>query len=231
MSANHETLDALRRVAKDRAATPAEKATARRLAKALAGTIGKRPRKGRRKTESAALPEPPAATWRRRWIARLETALHKVVVAGAWLHAIWIASLVGMGLVLTLGSDTLRKQANDVYFIRTLWLLAAALTIVTVVGALTLTKWWLKTWRQERLRPALAFVSELVASVTLMAACVGVGEYLEKHLKWPLLLAFVVSLVVAVALSIPYWRWAVPAIRRALLRSSDQAGGGRWPGA
>jgi hypothetical protein len=35
MSADHNRLDALRRVAKDRAATPAEKATARRFAKAL----------------------------------------------------------------------------------------------------------------------------------------------------------------------------------------------------
>jgi hypothetical protein len=223
MGANHETLDALRRLARDRAATPAEKATARRLAKALANKIGKRPRRSRRKGHDVALPEPPAATWRRRWVTRVEAALHKVVVAGAWLHAIWIASLVGMGLVLALGSDALRKQANDIYFIRTLWLLAAVLIIMAVAGALTLTKWWLKTWRRQRLRPALAFVSEQVASVTLMAACVGVGEYLEKHLKWPLLLAFVVSLVVAVALSIPYWRWAVPAIRRVFLRATDQA--------
>jgi hypothetical protein len=36
MSADHDRLDALRRLAKDWAATPAEKATARRLAKALA---------------------------------------------------------------------------------------------------------------------------------------------------------------------------------------------------
>ena len=43
MSADHNTLDALRRLAKDRAATPAEKATARRFAKALAAKIGKRP--------------------------------------------------------------------------------------------------------------------------------------------------------------------------------------------
>jgi len=45
MGADHIRLDALRRLAKDRAATPAEKATARRLAKALADKIGKRPRR------------------------------------------------------------------------------------------------------------------------------------------------------------------------------------------
>src|SRR5262249_47338614 len=60
--ADHNRLDALRRLAKDRAATPAEKATARRFAKALAAKIGKRPRRSRRKGPGAALPEPPAAT-------------------------------------------------------------------------------------------------------------------------------------------------------------------------
>lgn len=43
MSADHNRLEALRRLANDRAATPAEKATARRLAKAFADKLGKRP--------------------------------------------------------------------------------------------------------------------------------------------------------------------------------------------
>jgi hypothetical protein len=70
-SADHDGLDALWRVVKDQAATPAEKATARRLAKALAAKIGKRPRRSRRKNHAAALPEPPAARWRRHWIVWL----------------------------------------------------------------------------------------------------------------------------------------------------------------
>jgi hypothetical protein len=74
MGADHDRLDALRRLAKDRAATPAEKTTARRLAKALAAKIGKRPRRSRRKGHGAALPEPPAARSRRRWIVWLEAA-------------------------------------------------------------------------------------------------------------------------------------------------------------
>jgi hypothetical protein len=44
MGADHNRLDALRRLAKGPAATPAEKASARRLAKALADNIAKRPR-------------------------------------------------------------------------------------------------------------------------------------------------------------------------------------------
>src|SRR5215813_1315696 len=86
MSADHNTLDALRRLAKDRAATPAEKATARRLAMALAAKIGNRPRRGRRTGHGAALPEPPAARRRRLWIAWLEGALNKIEVAG------WVAA-------------------------------------------------------------------------------------------------------------------------------------------
>src|SRR5215469_970710 len=99
MSADHNRLDALRRLAKDPAATPAEKATARRKAKALAAKIGKRPRRSRRKTYVAALPEPPAARWRRRWIVPLESVLHKIAVAGNWLHRIWIVSAIGMLLL------------------------------------------------------------------------------------------------------------------------------------
>jgi hypothetical protein len=38
----------------------------------------------------SALPEPPAARWRRRWVARLEAVLHKIAVAGSWVHVIWI---------------------------------------------------------------------------------------------------------------------------------------------
>jgi hypothetical protein len=67
MGADHNTLDALRRMAKDRAATPGEKATARRLAKALAAKIRERPGQNRRKGHGLALPEPPAARWRRVW--------------------------------------------------------------------------------------------------------------------------------------------------------------------
>jgi len=54
---DHERLDALHRPARDRAATPAEKATACRLAKALAARIGERRRGSRRKGNDAALPE------------------------------------------------------------------------------------------------------------------------------------------------------------------------------
>jgi hypothetical protein len=92
MGADHIRLDALRRLAKDRAGTPAEKATARRLAKALAAKIGKRPRQSWRKGHAPALPESAAGRWRRIWGNRLDGALH-------W--AEWLR-MVTMPLVLVL---------------------------------------------------------------------------------------------------------------------------------
>jgi hypothetical protein len=137
MGADHNRLDALRRLAKDRAATPAEKATARRLAKALADKIGKRPRRSPRKGQGPALPEPPAARWRRLCILWLEAALHKIAVAGRWLHRFWIVSIIGLTLVFVFGTEAVRRLAFDVYFVRTLALVAAALAIVAATALLT----------------------------------------------------------------------------------------------
>src|SRR5215510_16547270 len=103
MSADHNTLDALWRLAKDRAATPVEKATARRFAEALAAKIGNRFRQGQRKSHGTALPEPPTARRRRLWIVWLEGALNKIEVAGWWLHGIWIASIIVLGPLLVFG--------------------------------------------------------------------------------------------------------------------------------
>jgi hypothetical protein len=170
MSADHNTLDALRRLAKDRAATPAEKATARRLAKALAAKIGKRPRRSRRKGHGPALPEPPAARWRRQWVAWLEAVLHKIAVAGSWVHVIWIASLIGLVLMLVFGTEAVRRQAGEVYVMRTLGLLAVVLLVMPLAWFLKLLVWWLKTWNGERLRPALVFLTEHVPLFAMLAA-------------------------------------------------------------
>jgi hypothetical protein len=59
MSPDHNRLDALRRLAKDRTSTPAEKASVRRFTKALAAQIGKHPRRSRRNGDG---PAPARAT-------------------------------------------------------------------------------------------------------------------------------------------------------------------------
>jgi hypothetical protein len=210
-------------MANDRATTPAEKATARRLAKALADKIGKRPRRIRRKGHGLALPEPPAARWRRQWIVRLEAVLHKIAVAGGWLHVIWIVSLIGMVLTSVFGSDTVQRQVRDIYFVRTLGLLGAGLAIISIAGLLAFAAWWLKTWRGERLRPALIFATEHVFGLAILAACIGLSAHLEDRLKWPIWLAIAAPWAVMFAIGFPWWRWIYPAIERALLRASHGA--------
>jgi hypothetical protein len=212
MSADHNTLDALRRLAKDRSATPAEKATARRLAKALAAKIGKRPPRSRRKTHGAALPEPPAARWRRQWITWIEVALHKLAVAARWVHVVWLASLIGLVLMLVLGTETVRRQAGG--------LMAVGLLVIPIAGLLKLLAWWLQTWNGERLRPALVFLIRHVPWLGLAAGAIAVNIYLEEHLKWPMLLAFAAAMLPMYAIGIPLLLWLLPAIERAILKAS-----------
>jgi len=222
MSADHNRLDALLRLAKDRAATPAEKATARRFAKALAAKIGKRLRGRRRKAPGVALPEPPAARWRRRWIGWIEAVLGKIAAAGKWVHAVWIASLIGLVLMMVSGSEDMRRQAGDVYVLRFFGLVAVALLVVPIAGLVAFVGWWLKTWRSERLRPALIFLTEGVPWLAMMAG-IGLAVYLEDLFKWPSLLTFAATWIMALAIGIPWWRWAYPAIERALLQASRGA--------
>jgi uncharacterized membrane protein len=222
MSADHDRLDALRRLAKDRAATPAEKASARRLAKALAAKIAKRPRRSRRRGHGPALPEPPAARWRRRWVIWLGAALHKIAVAGRWLYGIWIVSAIGMVLIAMLGSDPVRRQVGEVYFGRILALVAVALVIVAAVVLFKFVAWWLKTWRSERLRSALLFLTEH-GWLVMIAAGIGVTVYLEGRFKWPTLLTSAINWALMFAIGIPWWRWVYPAIERVLLRASHGA--------
>ena len=98
----------------------------------------------------------------------LEAVLHKMAVVGSWVHAIWIASLVGLVLMLVFGTETVRRQAGDVVLVQTLGLLAVGLLMLRLAGLLALLAWWLKTWRSERLRPALVFLIEHVPTFAMM---------------------------------------------------------------
>ena len=223
MGADHNTLDALRRMAKDRATTPAEKATARRLAKALAAKIGKRPRRSRRKGNGPALPEPPAARWRRVWVVWLEAALDRIAIAGWWLHVAWIVSIIVLVLMFVTPSDSMRQQAGGFYLVRTLVLVAAALIMMISGGLFAFAAWWLKTWRSERLRPALLFLSQGVPWLAMMAASMGLIMYLENRLRWPSLVATAAACVVPFAIIAPWYRLAHPTIVRVLTQASHGA--------
>jgi hypothetical protein len=168
------------------------------------------------------LPEPPAARWRRRWIVWLEASLHKIAVAGHWVHGVWIVSLIGLVLMSVFGSDAVQRQAGDVYLVRTLGLLAAGFAMIAIAGLLVFAAWWLRTWRGERLRPSLIFLTHH-APWLVIASGAGLSAYLEDRFRWPTLLAFATTMVVMFAICIPWWRWAYPAIERALVRASHRA--------
>jgi len=208
MSADHNTLDALRRLTKNRAATPAEKATARRLAMALAAKIGNRPRRGRRKGHGAALPEPPAARRRRLWIVWLEGALNKIEVAGWWLHGIWIVSIVVLGPLLVFGSDAVRQQVFDVYLVRSLGLVGAALVMATVAGLLTFVAWWLRTLPGERLRSAHAWSAKTLPPIGIMGAAITAGAMIEHRVTGRSVLVECATMIVGMLLIGAYWRIA-----------------------
>jgi hypothetical protein len=146
MGADHNKLDALRRFANNRAATPAEKATARRLAKALAAKIGRSSGQNRR-NRALALPEPPIARWRRRWIAWIEVVLPKI----AGLYGFWIVSAMAPIFlpifVFIFGGEVVRRQAEGkvgIYLVWTLGLGAAVLATIVIGWLLSFVAWWVK---------------------------------------------------------------------------------------
>ena len=95
--------------------------------------------------------------------------------------------------------------------------------MMPLFGLLTLLAWWLKTWRSERLRPALVFLSEYVPMFAIGAASIGLSVYLEELFKWPNMLAFAAAMAFMFAIVFPWYRWAYPLIVRALLQASHGA--------
>jgi hypothetical protein len=138
-----------------------------------------------------------------------------------------------------LRQDAVRQQANDIYLVRTRGLLAAVFVMMAIGGLLTFAAWWLKTWRGERLRPALMFLTKglpLFATMCLVA-------YLDHRFKAILALLgatsavmaslalLVVTSAVALAICITWWHWVNPAIERAVARANiGRRGDCAWVG-
>src|SRR5262245_23823608 len=47
----------------------------------------------------------------------LEAALQMIEVVGSWVHVIWIASIIGLALMLVFGTEAIRRQAGEVYVV------------------------------------------------------------------------------------------------------------------
>jgi hypothetical protein len=149
--------------------------------------------------------------------------LEKIAAAGTWVHVTWIASLIGLVLMLVFGTEAVRRLAGEVIVVRTLGLLAVVLLVMPLAWFLKLLVWWLRTWRSDRLRPALVFLTEHVPLFAMLAATIGLSVYLEKHFRWPHMLALAGASVLMFAIGIPWSRWVHPAIERTLLRASNSA--------
>jgi hypothetical protein len=54
------------------------------------------------------------------------------------------------------------------------------MVMIGVAGLLKLTAWWLKTWRGERLRPALIFLTEHVPWFAIVPVGFGLSKYTEE---------------------------------------------------
>jgi len=67
----------------------------------------------------------------------------------------------------------------------------------------------------------LVFLTEHVPLFAMLA--MGLSAYLENHFKWPNLLAFATAWSLMLAIAIPWYRWAYPAIEPTLQRASNNA--------
>jgi hypothetical protein len=75
---------------------------------------------------------------------------------------VWIVSIIGLVFVSVFGGEAVQGQAGDIYLVRTLGLLAVVFAVMAIAGLLAFIAWWLRTWRNQRLRPALIFLTKHV---------------------------------------------------------------------
>jgi uncharacterized membrane protein len=68
-------------------------------------------------------------------------------VAGRWVHGSWIVSLLGLVLIILVGSEAVRRQAAEVYLVRTLGLMAASVALMVIGGLLAFVAWWISASR------------------------------------------------------------------------------------
>jgi hypothetical protein len=157
--------------------------------------------------------------WRRRlWIVWLEGALNKIELAGWWLHGIWIVSIIVLGPLLVFGSDVVQQQVSDVYLVRSLGLVGAALVLATVAGLFTFVAWWLRTLPGERLRSAHASAKTL-PPIGIMGAAITTGAMIEHRVTGSSVLVQCATTVVGMLL-IGAYHWCLARRRADSLRGS-----------
>lgn len=226
MPPDHETLDALKRLARDKGATRPERAAARAAAKRLEAKIGKRPRQGRRRAPRAGLPEPPV--WRRRRIvadtlqgvldrlSRLVDAAFPVLWPLHWvLMFLPILGMAGWGLAWLAGYHFDVDVVMYALIIKYGVLASIALLTLVSVAPMTLAIWWLRTPKEDRPRHMLLWLLEHGFAGVLLIGTPIVALGTENRVvergwmgkETTTFASWVFVMVAAGPIAFLYWRW------------------------
>jgi len=113
-----------------------------------------------------------------------------------------------LGPLLVFGSDVVRQQISDVYLVRGLGLMGAALVMATVAGLFTFVAWWLRTLPGERLRSAPAWSAKALPPIGIMGAAITAGAMIEYKVTGRSILVQCATMIVGMLLIWAYWRIA-----------------------
>jgi hypothetical protein len=61
-------------------------------------------------------------------------------------------------------------------------LFALVIVAAIILGPIVFARWLIRTWRGERMRPALVFLSQHVPWLAMLAATLALNAYLESRL-------------------------------------------------
>ena len=113
-----------------------------------------------------------------------------------------------LGPLLIFGSDAVRQQVSDVYFVRCLGLVGAALALATVAGLFTFVTWWMRTLPGERRRSARAWSAKTLPPIAIMGAAITAGAMIEYKVTGRSMLVQCATMIVGMLLIWAYWRIA-----------------------
>lgn len=221
MTADHDTLDSLRRVTVKNGATRAEAATARRLAKALGAKLGRRPNR-RPDRADLALPEPSWARKRRIWANWIERVLWGTGALGAGAFAIYFLLTLAMILSVVFAGTILNDLSYKLVQAKIKFLTAVGLFGCVVVIPLAIALWWLRAEPGTRLKSAGKFICHATPFIAIGILWLILFDQAEKAMRhmqisffWFLLALLIWFATYELALR-AWCRWGVPALHRML---------------
>jgi len=101
-----------------------------------------------------------------------------------------------------------RQQVTDVYLVRGLGLMGAALVMATVAGLFTFFAWRLRTLPGERLRSAQAWSAKTLPPIGIMGVAIAAGAMIEHRVTGRSALVQCATMIIGMLLIWAYWRIA-----------------------